>query len=140
MREEWEERMVSTVYVKTRLVKYSRSSSLISLFFEEFEDAFTNNELNWHEVKMIFEWLREEARNARYFYDINAIDKCRRISESYFSKVESIEVNVRNESKKVNRELRKRFDELRIIRRSRKSKLFSLLAYEQEHDKAPPPR
>jgi hypothetical protein len=110
------------------------------LFFEEFEDAFTNSEPSWCEVKMIFEWLREEAQNARYFSDINAIDKCRRISESHFSKGESMKVNVRNESKKVNSRLRERFDELRIIRTSRKSKLFSLLAYEQEHDKAPPPR
>jgi hypothetical protein len=140
IRDRWKKGMANNVYTKNRLVKYSQSSSIVSLFFEEFEDVFTENESSWDEVKMIFKWLREEARNARYFSDINAIDRCRRISESYFSKVESIKVNVRTESKKVNCELRKRFDELRITRRSRKSKLLSLLAYEHEHDKTPPPR
>lgn len=132
--------MVSKVFVKKKLVKHTKSGHIISLFFEEFEDTFTSNEQDWDKVKIIFDWLKEEARNARYFSDINAIDKCRRISESYFSKIECIKTNVLKESRKVNRELRKRFDELRTTRKSRKGKLFSLLESEHEHEKALPPR
>ena len=132
--------MPGNAFVKNRLVEHSRSSSIISTFIEEFEGIFTSKEAKWDKVKIVFSWLKEEAKNARYFSDINAIDKCRRISESFFSRVEKMEIKVRSESKEVNNELRKRFDELRVVRKGTKRKLFSVLTYEHEHDKVPPSR
>ena len=132
--------MAGKVFVKKKLVSHTKSGHIISLFFEEFEDTFTSDEQEWDKVKIIFSWLKEEARNARYFSDINAIDKCRRISESYFSKKEGIKRQVIRESRKVNRELRKRFDELRTTRKSRRGKFLSLLESEHEHEKALPPK
>lgn len=131
--------MPSNTSSKKRLVEHSKSL-IISMFFEEFENIFTDNEPNWNKIKVIFQWLREEAKNARYFSDINAIDKCRRISESHFSRIKIIEARVRKESKRVNHELRRRFDELRTTKKGAKKKILSVLTYEHKHDKVPPSR
>lgn len=133
-------KMDSKTYSKTKFFKFKKTNSINSLFLEEFEHLFACGEPKWEDIRVIFTWLKEEAQNARYFSDINAVDECRRKAEGQFSKYLMIKSKVCNESIKVNRELRKRFDALRETKKAGRGKLLSVLAYEQEYDKKPPPR
>jgi hypothetical protein len=132
--------MVDKACDKNKFIRFKKSNLINSLFFEEFEHLFTCTDPSWEDIRMIFNWLKEEAQNARYFSDINAIDECRRTAEGQFSKFFRIKSKVCNNSMKVNRELRKRFDTLRETKKAGRGKLLSVIAYEQENNKTPPPR
>jgi hypothetical protein len=108
---------------KTKLVHKARSNSIIGIFVEEFQEIFIIENPTFEQIKLVFDWLKEEAKCAMYFSDINALNKCRRFAESNFSKLEYFKKMVWKESRIVNRELMKRFEELRTIRKSTKGRL-----------------
>lgn len=89
------------------------------------------------QLKQVFDWLRQEAKCAISFSEINELNKCRRMCESSFSKFEPLKTVAWNESKSVGRDLKKRFEELRTTRKSTKGR-FPIFEGHREEEKALP--
>lgn len=121
-----------------KLAHETTDASIIEAFIEEFQYILLDEDPCWEEMKMAFDWLREEAKNATCFTNINTLNRCRRLAESAFCwKVKNERRRVWKESKKVNRELMKRFETLRTTRKSMKGKLPVFEAHREE-EKVPP--
>lgn len=130
--------MTSEFLIKKRLFKRTQHDSIMAVFIAEFQSVFLSDKPTWEEIKPIFDWLKNEAKCARYFADINAIDRCRRFTESHFLRSTPVKKKVWKESKTVNHELLNRFEELRTIKKSTKGKL-SLFEGESERERIIPP-
>lgn len=124
-------------YGKKRLLRETHSKSLVEAFIEEFQEELVMENPTVKQLKQVFDWLRQEAKCAVSFSEIDQLNKCRRMGESSFSKFEHLKALAWNESKSVGKDLMGRFEELRTIRKSTKGR-FSLFEGHREEEKALP--
>lgn len=114
------------------------SNSILKIFSQEFKGVFADENPVTEDICQVFEWLKNEARNALSFTDLNIINYCRRHAEKNFSKsIESKKV-VWKKSRGVSRELTHRFDELRTTKKVIKGR-FAIFQGHKEEEKTLPP-
>ena len=113
-------------------------SNIEETFMAKFERLFKKTKPEWGEVKVVFDWLKHEGICSKSFEDLEAIDKLRRGTESHFAQFKFLRKKVEKESKLVNSELKKRYEELRQIHLKRRGKV-PIVEGEHEVDKIPPP-
>lgn len=115
---------------------WTHHRSIAEAFFDEFEDTFMKQRPSWKEVKLALDWLKNEAKYARNFTDIEAVNECRRKTEAHFSRFVHFRKKVLKESQNVNCKLKRASEELRIIRRNTLRKFYVFEARHEE-EKAP---
>ena len=125
------------ILTRKRLLREAHSKSLVEAFVEEFQEVLVTEKPTVRQVKQVFDWLRQEGKCAVFFSEINALNKCRRMSELSFSKFEHLKTLTWSESKCVGRDFMKRFEELRTIRKSTKGRL-PIFEGSREEEKALP--
>ena len=112
--------------------------NLEETFMAKYERLFNKTDPKWWEVKAVFEWLKHEGKCSKSFEDLEEVDRLRRVTESHFSRFKFLREKTEKASKNVNKELKKRFEELRQVHTKKRGKGW-ILEGESEEDKAPPP-
>ena len=113
--------------------------SIERAFWEKYERIFEKTNPRWGEVYLIFKWLKDESKYAKFFEDIENLDELRRVVEAHFSQFKTLRKKVEKESRNVNRELKKRYEELRQ-KSERIGAKIPFLGAEKEEEKVPPPK
>jgi hypothetical protein len=119
------------------LLHGTHAESIVEAFLAEFEEVLFAEKPTIENVKQVFEWLRQEGQCAITFSEINALNKCRRLSEQTLSKFTWLKKATWRESKSVGRELMRRFEELRTTRKNTKGRI-PLFEGQKEEEKALP--
>jgi len=132
-----EKEINSRLINKEILLHGTHAESLVEAFLAEFEEVLITETPTIENIKQVFEWIRQEGKCAVSFSEINALNKCRRKSELMFSKFEFLKKATWNESKSVGRELMRRFEELRTIRKSTKGRIPIFEGHKEEEKALP---
>lgn len=102
-------------------------------FRAKFQETFERDHPNLVDVTKVFNWLKNEASNARYFEHLEKLDDLRREAEIHFSKFEHLKKKVNRTSQKVNEEIKKRDERLRTTKTKGKIPII-----EGERERVPP--
>lgn len=132
-----EKKVNSRLINREILLHGTHAESLVEAFLAEFEEVLITENPTIENVKQVFEWLRQEGRCAITFSEINALNKCRRMSEQMFSKFNLLKKATWTESKSVGRELMRRFEELRTTRKSTKGRIPIFEGHKEEEKALP---
>lgn len=106
-------------------------------FFARFEKTLKKREPKSSEIEMVFTWLKHQAPCAREFEHLKMIDDLRMLAESRFAQVKHVQKKVDERSNDVNKEIKKRDDQLRTIITKKRGKL-SFVEGAKEEEKVPP--
>jgi hypothetical protein len=88
--------------------------SISRTFYDRFHKIFNNKyEPEKSQLSQIFNWLENEGKYAKSSDAIDTLDELRRDSESFFCEFKHLKRDAEEKSKKVNKTLKKRFEELR---------------------------
>ena len=114
-------------------------NSFISRSFrKKFNETFRKRKPDWKSnVKPIFLWLQMRAKTARYFHQLDELEKLATRTYEHFSKFEDLEKNVTEEYHRTLEEIKKRDESLRTVREREKGKI-SIISGEKEKERIPP--